>query len=152
MLNIHSKKKFPSAHGSKYSNCSDGDVRLIGGKTEYEGTLLLCINNAWGTVCQTNGWNDVEAQIACNNLGYKSQGATHYITNLGNLFYPIFTRDFNCTLSESLLCNCSHISNSDDTHCGTHYYDVGLKCEGKYLSSILKVLHLHARSLRLMAS
>ena len=112
-------------------------MRLIGGKTEYEGTLLLCINNAWGTICQANGWNDVEAQVACNNLGYKSQGATHYIANLGNLFYPIFTRDFNCTLTENLLYNCSHISNSDDTYCGTHYYDIGLKCEGKYLSSVL---------------
>ena len=116
-------------------------MRLIGGKTEYEGTLLLCINNAWGTICQNNGWNNVEAQVACNNLGYRSGGATHYIANLGNLFYPIFTRDFSCTLTENLLYNCSHISSSDDTHCGTHYYDVELKCEGKYLSSVLKVLH-----------
>ena len=116
-------------------------MRLIGGETEYEATLLLCINNAWGTLCRTNGWNDVEAQVACNNLGYKSQGATYYIANLGNLLYPIFTRDFSCTLTENSLYNCSHISSSDDTHCGTHYYDVGLKCEGKYLSSVLEVLH-----------
>ena len=125
-------------------------MRLIGGKTEYEGTLLLCINNAWGTLCRANGWNDVEAQVACNNLGYKSQGATYYIANLENLFYPIFTRDFSCTLKEKSLYNCSHISSSDDTHCGTHYYDyyydnyyyydVGLKCEGRFLSSVLKVL------------
>ena len=113
-------------------------MRLIGGKTEYEGTLLLCINNAWGTLCQTNGWNDVEAQVACNNLGYKSQGATYYIANLGNLLYPIFTRDFSCALTENSLYDCSHISSSDNIHCGAHYYDVGLKCEGKHLSIVLR--------------
>ena len=63
----------PLAHGSSYSNCSDGDLKLIGGTTEYEGTVLLCINNAWGTVCDYNwGYND--AQVVCDALGYMSPG------------------------------------------------------------------------------
>ena len=33
-------------HGSTYSNCTDGHVRLFGGSTDYEGTVEICINNA----------------------------------------------------------------------------------------------------------
>ena len=63
----------PLAHGSSYSNCSNGDLKLVGGTTEYEGTVLLCINNAWGTVCDNNwGYND--AQVVCNALGYITPG------------------------------------------------------------------------------
>ena len=58
------------AHGSSYSNCSDGDLKLVGGTTEYEGTVLLCINNAWGTVCGKNTWGYNFDQVVCNALGY----------------------------------------------------------------------------------
>ena len=63
----------PLAHGSFYSNCSDGDLKLVGGATEYEGTVLLCINNAWGTVCD-DYWGYNDAQVVCNALGYITPG------------------------------------------------------------------------------
>ena len=60
-------------HGSTYSNCSDGEVKLIHGSTKYEGTVLVCINNAWGSVCD-DYWGQEEAQVVCNALGYSAQG------------------------------------------------------------------------------
>ena len=60
-------------HGSVYSNCTDGDIKLVGGSTVYEGTVLVCIDNAWGTVCD-DYWGQEEAQVACNALGFSSQG------------------------------------------------------------------------------
>ena len=60
-------------HGSTYSNCSDGQVRLFGGSTDYEGTVEICINNAWGTISDY-GWGYNEAQTVCNALGYTSPG------------------------------------------------------------------------------
>ena len=60
-------------HGSTYSNCTDGQVRLFGGSTDYEGTVEICINNAWGTISDY-GWGYEEAQTVCNALGYTAPG------------------------------------------------------------------------------
>ena len=61
-------------HGSTYSNCTDGQVRLFGGSTDYEGTVEICINNAWGTIYDGYGWGYEEAQTVCNALGYIAPG------------------------------------------------------------------------------
>lgn len=48
-------------------NCSDGSVRLVDG-SNLLGRLEVCVNNAWGTVCDTQlGLR--EAKIACAQLG-----------------------------------------------------------------------------------
>lgn len=51
-----------------YSSCDDGAVRLLNGTTSLEGRLEICINNAWGTVCQ-NAFSSDEASIVCSKLG-----------------------------------------------------------------------------------
>ena len=59
-------------HGSSYSNCTDGQVRLFGGSTDYEGTVEVCLNHAWGTIAYyISGYT---AQVICNALGYKTPG------------------------------------------------------------------------------
>ena len=61
-------------YSSTYSNCTDGQVRLFGGSTDYEGTVEICINHAWGTIYDKNGWGYEEAQTVCNTLGYTVPG------------------------------------------------------------------------------
>ena len=51
---------------------TNGDVYLTGGSTDSEGTVQLCYNNEWGTVCD-NGWTGNDADVVCRQLGYLSE-------------------------------------------------------------------------------
>ena len=55
------------------SNCTDGDIHLIGGQSELEGTLEVCLEGAWGSVCD-DYWGNEETGIVCHQLGYTSTG------------------------------------------------------------------------------
>jgi len=50
-------------------NCTDGDVRLIGGRSEMEGRVEICFGQTWGTVCD-NGWDISDASVVCTQLGF----------------------------------------------------------------------------------
>ena len=53
--------------------CVNGDLRLQGGANEREGRLEICNNQAWGTVCD-NFWDNIDAGVACFQLGYTKAG------------------------------------------------------------------------------
>ena len=50
--------------------CMDGEVRLVGGKSEREGRVEMCYNGVWGVVCANNGWDEIAANVVCDQLGY----------------------------------------------------------------------------------
>ena len=67
------------------ADCSDGDLRLVGGANASEGRLEICINRAWGTVCD-NFFDDVDASVACDQLeGFQRDGESSSTTARGLL-------------------------------------------------------------------
>ena len=54
----------------KESNCSDGELRLSGAALTNQGRLEVCVNGAWGSVCDSQGVFTIdEAKVACRQLG-----------------------------------------------------------------------------------
>ena len=52
--------------------CRDGQLRLQGGSTPYEGRVEVCQNELWGTICD-NPWNNDAATVVCTQLGHSRQ-------------------------------------------------------------------------------
>ena len=57
------------------ANCEDFDIRLVNGSTvdPLEGRVEVCINNAWGTVCDT-GFSASDGEVICRQLGHPFRG------------------------------------------------------------------------------
>ena len=53
--------------------CSNGDVRLVGGRVESEGTVEVCSRSVWGAI-MSSGWTYKDAIVVCNQLGHPSGG------------------------------------------------------------------------------
>ena len=68
-----------TADGTSAGSCSDGELRLGNRTDDYDewtrkGRVELCINNAWGTVCDTS-FSVPDALVACNQLvGFRREG------------------------------------------------------------------------------
>ena len=50
-------------------DCSDGDIRLVGGETRSEGTVEICFDSLWGLIDES-GWGIADAVVICRELGF----------------------------------------------------------------------------------
>ena len=76
LLSIHTARDLIT-----FTNCSDGEVRLVGGVMEYEGRVEICVNGAWGTICSEtsywiwyNTWTTTDSRVVCRQLGHQEYG------------------------------------------------------------------------------
>ena len=139
------------------ADCKNGDVRLVGGSTQYEGRVEVCINQVWGTVCSSRYyswrsyyyWGTQDSNVICRQLGhmelgiiilliyifiikyYYMTGSVTYLTasQFGQGTGPILMNSVRCSGHESNILDCPYRS-LPYSSC-SHYYDVGVKCEGK---------------------
>ena len=154
------------------NECSTGEARLTqtvdsgdfaeGRNLTRAGRVEICINNAWGTICNSS-FDEIEAQTACSNIeGFTYQG------NYSNSYYakfecrqlcitgsnvktndfftksrgPIFLSDLKCDGSEASLLKCQNkyrLPPGLVRECD-HSQDAAVICQGKSYS--LAVLSL----------
>ena len=51
------------------AECTHGDVRLVGGPSNVQGRVELCLYGIWGTVSQDQFTNP-DAWVVCRQLGF----------------------------------------------------------------------------------
>ena len=51
--------------------CKEGEIRLVNGKTENEGTIEICFDDLWGLISDSD-WDNGDAEVVCRQLGYSS--------------------------------------------------------------------------------
>ena len=53
--------------------CTDGQVRIVGSSNPSFGRVEVCVNQTWGTICDS-AWNDNAASVICKQQGFSSYG------------------------------------------------------------------------------
>ena len=109
------------------------------------------MNNFWGTVCD-DSWDNSDATVVCQQLGYSDQGQKHAFKYLYNVVYcctllstdavafgsahfgagtgTIYLDGVSCTGSETNLIDCSR---SPSITCSLgHSEDAGVRCQGTF--------------------
>lgn len=121
---------------------SNGDVRLVGGSTHYEGRLEIFLWGTWGTFCGTDEIDGTfsrgAAQAACRQLGYLDQNGYGTVNQLnfpaadsstpihiGSTFCDSFSNAqlhiLRCDISQTVPSECSQST------------AIGVKCEASPL-------------------
>ena len=108
------------------SGQNEGDVRLVGRNHSYEGRVEVFHQGQWGTVCDDR-WDIADAQVVCNQLGYKGAVKALHSAHYGQGTGAIFLDNLECTGTESSLIHCRH--GGLYSHNCNHGEDAGVICE-----------------------
>ena len=57
----------------KSTECINGDVRTSTDPTA-TAVVQFCHQGIWKSICRDSAWNEVEANLVCNQLGYGDTG------------------------------------------------------------------------------
>ncbi|KAJ8034690.1 hypothetical protein HOLleu_21636 [Holothuria leucospilota] len=107
-------------------------VRLVEGITNSSGRVEVFFNGEWGTVCNA-GWDLVDADVVCRQLGYPAAIETYKNTSVGQGSGFVWLTNVSCNGSEHSLLECKH-EKFGQREC-SHDEDVGVLCKENYTSN-----------------
>ena len=77
MLRLGCPHSIPTA--AVATNCTDGNVRLVGGLDPTEGRVEVCMQARWSGVCDFINWNYQDAFVVCRQMGYPATGLGYLV-------------------------------------------------------------------------
>ena len=66
--------------------CQTGAVRLVESRFTSQGTVEVCYENTWGSVC-SDSWDSSDASVVCKQLGYNGKVADIEINTLSMISF-----------------------------------------------------------------
>uniref|UniRef100_A0A8C6NSB7 Lysyl oxidase homolog n=1 Tax=Nothobranchius furzeri TaxID=105023 RepID=A0A8C6NSB7_NOTFU len=87
----------------------ENSIRIVGGRSSYEGRVEVQVGSKWGTVCST-GWTTKEAMVVCRQLGlgYSMHAITEtWYWDSSNVTEMVMS-GVKCTGNEMALSQCQH--------------------------------------------
>ena len=128
-------------------NCTNGDIRLVGGSGDHEGNVEVCFNGKWGSVCEDR-WDNIDARTVCGILGFEtecklsvvgcasginvsfSSGALPTVgAYFGIVDGPIFLDEVECNGTETSILQC--LSQDAGLHNCFSLQEAGAICPGR---------------------
>ena len=112
--------------------------------------MEICYNGVWGTVCADNGWDEVDANVVCQQLGFRYQGAMTSNSRFGAGEGPILLENVTCNKSHSNLSQCVDLRHnigilSDCEH------TAGVICVGEDKSTSTELTVLYSTTINIMS-
>ena len=104
---------------------SSSEIRLVGGRNQYEGRVEVNRSGEWQTVCD-NSWDIAEAEVVCRWLGYGYAILAIHGAAFGQGSGTQWERHWYCNGNEASLDYCS---SSSRTFC-LHSEDASVICSG----------------------
>ena len=114
---------------------NEGDLRLVGGASEYEGRVEVLHNNEWGTVC-ADDWDIVDANVVCRQLGFPKavdMTASENVERQANVTYWFEESAFHphCFEQAVRVEQCNHNGWRSGQHCTRSTTDYIFLCASK---------------------
>ncbi|XP_071486552.1 scavenger receptor cysteine-rich domain-containing protein DMBT1-like [Diadema antillarum] len=101
-------------------------IRLVGGRSKYEGRVEVLQNGVWGTVCDDH-WDINDATVVCGELGFVGALEATRAASFGQGTGPILFDDVRCSGRELHLSECGH--RGTGIHNCQHMEDAGVICQ-----------------------
>eukprot|EP00731_Ephydatia_muelleri_P031796 Em0023g303a len=114
-------------------NCQTGSLRLgnnIVTANTSEGRVEICINNAWGTICD-DLFGRTDAAVVCGSLGGYKNKTSDAVAVPGGVYGagsgPVFISQLTCSGAEDSVLHCPVLQTIGLTPCD-HSRDAGVRC------------------------
>lgn len=106
----------------------NGDVKLVNGPTNYQGTVAIYYNNTWGTLCD-DSWQYADAHVICKQLGFENASNIWYRAKYGPGPGPIWVDQIRCPPGMDHISKCTPTMDKWGNHDCSKSEDAGVDCK-----------------------